>query len=81
MSTTGGFDVTATYPLDGKWEERDALLYKVAGRESDAASADVKHRRHVWRVETFEEASRLRKKLGKVRTVVAVLQETVTPLR
>lgn len=81
MSLSGGFDVIATFALDENWEGRDALLYKVAGRESDAAGADLKCRRHVWRVETFEEADRLRKKLSKVKLVNATLQETVTPPR
>ena len=72
------FDVTTTSPLDDRWEETDKLLYAAAGRPSDTNEASIKARTHVWRVPTFKEADRLRKKLGRVRGVRATLNETVS---
>lgn len=72
------FDVKTTSPLDDRWEETDRLLYTAAGRPSDENEADIKSRTHVWRVPTFPAATRLRKRLSRVRGVRAVIQETVT---
>jgi hypothetical protein len=72
------FDVTAVCPMDGSWQQRDELLYRLAGRRSDASEAGNKSRTHVWRVSTFEDATRLRKKLRRVQSVNVVIQETVS---
>ena len=80
------FDVRTTSPLDDHWEQRDELLYTLAGGKSDWSGTEMTHDRtqvrvHGWRVSTFQEAINLRKKFAKVKTVHATVNESCTAKR
>ncbi len=76
------FIVQSSSPLDEKWEARDKLMAKAAGRRPERSSAgsdgEESYREHVWTCASFGDAQRLRRQLESVESVTASIREYTT---
>lgn len=71
------FEVHAEYEIDERWEKTDGLILKAAGKGGGAlaVATGCQYRTIIFTVETFAEASALRKRVSLVAGVKATLRE------
>ncbi len=72
------FQVRTRSPLDGNWERRNQELMERAGFRSDGWGTDKIDVEHVWLVEEFNDALRMKKRLESVPNVKVSIREHTT---
>jgi hypothetical protein len=78
---TDCFVVTCVSPLDDEWETRDEEILRLAGRHSNASSADASSkdgrgkREHKFLCTNFREAQSLKRRLESIPFVIATIRE------
>ena len=75
------FEVKLSYLIEDEWEEKDLLIYNMAGCHSDYSGAGCfghgkpSVREHGWFTKTFEDAQKLKQQLSTLDKVTVSLKE------